>query len=374
MTRWTSALVGAGSSLAVAGTVHAAINVRLLRRPSTSPRATSTPVSVLVPARDEADAIAACLRAVLAQQRIARLEVVVLDDGSIDGTAHAARAVAPLDDRLRVLTGRPLPSGWLGKPHACAQLAAAADPGSGVLVFVDADVRLEPYAVAAAVGVLDDARLDVVCPYPRQLAGTIAERLVQPLLQWSWLTFLPLRLAERSPRPSVTAGNGQFLVVRRDAYLQAGGHEAVRAEVLDDIALVRAVKSSGGRGGIVDGTRLATCRMYRGWPQLRDGYGKSLWSAFGSGPGAAAAVGVLFLAYIVPPVAAMRGSRFGLVGYLGGVAGRTVAARATGGTSWPDAFGHPASVAMLGWLTARSVRGRRRGALHWKGRPVGSAS
>ena len=128
---------------------------------------------------------------------------------------------------------------------------------------------------------------------------------MQPLLQWSILTTLPLRLAERSHRPSLAAANGQFIVVRRAAYVRAGGHAP--DAVLDDLALVRAIKQGGGRGGVVDGTSLATCRMYDGWAELRDGYGKSLWSAFGGPLGSGGVVGALSLAYVVPAFAALRG-------------------------------------------------------------------
>jgi Glycosyl transferase family 21 len=202
------------------------------------------------------------------------------------------------------------------------------------------------------------------------VAGSAGERLVQPLLQWSWLTFLPLRLAERSPRPSLSAANGQFLAVRRAAYDRAGGHAAVRDAVLDDIALLRAVKRAGGTGCVVDGSALASCRMYDGWAELRDGYAKSLWSAFGSPAGAAAVLGLLGLLYVVPPLAALAGSRVGLGGYLAGVAGRAVAARCTGGRVWPDALAHPVSVGTLGWLTVLSWRRRRAGTLTWKRRTV----
>ena len=140
--------------------------------------------------------------------------------------------------------------------------------------------------------------------------------------------------------------------------------------VLDDVALVRAVKASGGRGGVVDGTALATCRMYASWPELRDGYGKSLWAAFGSPPRAVAVLIGLALAYVVPPVAALRGSRAGLVGYLAAVASRLVAARTTGGRAWPDAAAHPASMVTFGYLTLRSLRERRRDSLRWKGRAI----
>jgi len=291
--------------------------------------------------------------------------VLVLDDASTDGTGRIARSLG-----VPVLPGRPLPPGWLGKPYACQQLADAADPAADVLLFLDADVVLRPGAVAATVALLDEHDLDLVCPWPRQLAVTAAERLVQPLLQWSWLTFLPLRLAERSARPSLAAANGQLLAVRRPAYDRAGGHAAVRAEVVEDVALLRAVKRAGGRGGVADGTALAGCRMYAGWPELRDGYTKSLWAAFGSPAGAAGVVGLLALAYLVPPAAALLGSRTGLAGYAAGVIGRVVTARRTGGRAWPDALAHPASVAAFGWLTARSLRAHHAGALVWKGRRI----
>ncbi len=312
-------------------------------------------MSVLIPARDEAAAIGACLDSI-----DRGCEVLVLDDGSSDDTA--ARAAA---HGARVLPGAPLAPGWLGKPHACAQLAAAAT--GEVFVFLDADVHLSPGAVDAAVALLEASGLDLVSPHPRQEVATVAERLVQPLLQWSILTFLPLRLAERSPRPSLAAANGQFLVVRRAAYERAGGH--VPDAVLDDLALLRAIKRTGGRGALVDGTDLASCRMYAGWAELRDGYSKSLWSAFGSPVESAAVLGALVLAYVVPPIAAMRGSRAGAVGYAAAVLGRVITARRTGGRA-ADAPWHPVSIVLLGYLTARSHVLHRRGELRWKGRPI----
>ena len=170
---------------------HTLANAALLRRPppGTPP---SRRVSVLIPARDEADRIGPCVRSVLGTGWD-DLEVLVLDDGSTDGTADAVAHAAAEDPRLRVLTGAPTPHGWLGKPWACAQLADAAV--GEVLVFVDADVVLEPHAVAATVALLDEG-MDLVSPYPRQVATGVLGRLVQPLLQWSWLTFRPVRLAE----------------------------------------------------------------------------------------------------------------------------------------------------------------------------------
>jgi glycosyltransferase involved in cell wall biosynthesis len=324
---------------------HTAVNSRLLRTPRAAPL--RRPVSVLLPVRDEAHQVQACVAALLAQ---GAREVLVLDDGSTDGTAELARAAG-----ARVLTGGPLPPGWYGKPHACQQLADAADPASEVLVFVDADVLLAPGAVGAAVALLDELGLDLVSPYPRQEAPGLT-RLVQPLQQWSWLTFLPLRWAERSGRTSLTAATGQLLVVRREAYRRAGGHAAVRDQVAEDLALLRQVKRAGGRGVVVDGTRLATCRMYGSWSELADGYGKSLHEL-----PAAVPLGLVAL-YLLPLLGRHRRSAYAAM-----VAGRAVAAWRTGSPVL-DSAAHPVSVAAAVGLWARSRR--RRAVLTWKGRPL----
>ncbi|WP_432493174.1 glycosyltransferase [Kineococcus gypseus] len=360
------ALTWAGSAAAGALTAHSLLNARALRTPSPEPAPVAERVSVLVPVRDEEERAGACLASLLDQVGVADVEVLVLDDASRDRTAEVVAAVAAADPRVRLLRGDGPPPGWLGKPHACAQLAAAAT--GSVLVFVDADVVLAPHALAAGVELLRGTGLDLLSPYPRQLAHTWSERLVQPLLQWSWLTTLPLRAAEVSPRPSLSAANGQLLLVDAAAYRRAGGHAAVRGQVLDDIALLRAVKASGGRGGVADGTALATCRMYDGWPALREGYAKSLWSAFGSPASAVAVSAGLAVAYVLPPLAALGGSRAGAAGYVAAVVGRYAAAERTGGRSLPDALGHPASVVLLIGLLADSWARHRRGRLAWKGR------
>ncbi len=335
--------------------VHTAVNAELLRQPAFRPL--DVRVSVLLPLRDEAHRVEACLRSLLAQLDGGLMEVLILDDGSTDDTLDVVRRIVADDPRAVILQGAPLAAGWLGKPHACQQLADAADPTSEVFVFVDADVVLAPDAVAATVACLLDHDLDLISPYPRQQAPG-ATRLVQPLLQWSWLTFLPLRLAERSRRPSLAAANGQLLAVRRSTYVRAGGHAAVRDQVVEDVALMRSVKQAGGRGGVVDGTALATTRMYAGWSDLADGYGKSLHTT-------PVAVPVLLVAlYLLPLLGRRRRAAYVL-----GVLGRVVSARRTGGRVG-DAVVHPLSVAALVALDVRSRVLHRQGRLAWKGRPL----
>nr|WP_231861590.1 glycosyltransferase family 2 protein [Frankia alni] len=360
-------VVGAAAVASLGIAVHAAVNARLLR---VAPPARPVPerVSVVLPVRDEAARLDDCLAALLAARDVPDLEIVVYDDASTDATGRILAGWARRDRRIVALRGAGPPPGWLGKPHACARGAAAAT--GTVLVFVDADVILAADGLARAVLLLRASGLDLISPYPRQVAASPAERLVQPLLTWSWLALLPLRAAERSPRPSLAAAGGQFLCVDAAAYRRAGGHAGVRDQILEDIALLRAVKRSGGRGVVVDGSALVTNRMYAGWAELRDGYAKSL-AAAGGGPAASAAqIGLLWWLFVLPAAAAALGSRAGLAGYLAGVAGRVVAARRTGGRSWPDAAAHPVSVGLLGYLTALSWWRRRRGTATWKGRSV----
>ncbi len=366
--RIARAVVASGSALAVAGAAHSWWNLRQLRVLPREVPAQLARVSLLVPARDEAATIGRCITSLRAQVDVRDLEILVLDDRSSDGTADVIGH--HLDDpRVHLTMGdTEPPAGWLGKPWACHRLSEAAT--GQVLVFVDADVTLAPDAVARMLALLAEGELDAVSPYPRQITLTLAERIIQPLLQWSWSTLLPLGPAERSPRTSLVAANGQLLAITRDAYDTIGGHASIRGDVIDDVALFQQLKRVGRRCALADGTDVAGCRMYEDWRDLRDGYSKSLWSATGSPAGAAALVALMTLAYVVPPVAALLGSRVGAVGYVGAVSGRALVAQRVGGQVWPDSLLHPASVIGFGYLTARSWIGLRRGTLTWKSRPL----
>jgi hypothetical protein len=344
--------------------LHTVVNAVLLRRPPAA-GLVDEPVSLLVPARDEAARIGACLTALLAQQHLRAVELLVLDDGSTDATAAVARSVG---GAVTVLTGTPLPPGWLGKPHACQELAEKAR--GRVLVFVDADVVVAADGICRAVRQLRSAGLGLVSPYPRQRTGSWLEVLVQPLLQWSWLTFLPLRLAERPTSPaSMTAANGQLLVVDADVYRSVGGHAAVRGEVVEDVALARAVKHAGHGAGVTDGTPLAECRMYDGPRALVAGYRKSLWSAFGGPAGAVVTSALLVVLYVVPWLL-IAATPVAWVAAAAGPAGRLVSALRTGGRPVVAAALHPLSVLAVVVLVVMSLLARSRGALEWKGRPV----
>ena len=344
--------------------LHALVNAALLRRPAREAYV-EEPVSMLLPVRDEAHRVTSTLQSLLDQRGLRQPEIIVYDDASTDGTAEVVRETGGA--AVRLLIGGELPGGWLGKPHACAQLAAAAT--GSVLVFVDADVVLAGDAVAASVELMRRRRLQFVSPYPRQLTGSWLERLVQPLLWWSWLTFLPARIAERSSRPSLAAANGQLFVADAQTYRDAGGHASVRDEVVEDVALARALVQSGAHGGFVDGSALASCRMYDGSRAVVDGYAKSLWRAFGS-PAGAVAVAVLLIVLGVLPWVLVAFTPWAWPAAAFGPMSRFVSGLRSGSRPLMDALAHPLSVLAFAALVLMSIGRRRAGHLTWKSRAL----
>jgi len=179
------------------------LNFFTVRVPRYSPSVLiSEKVSVLVPLRNEAENVEGVIHSLIAQEGLENFEILALDDFSNDQTLTLLQDISA--PNLTVLNGQTLPTGWLGKNFACHQLASHAN--GEYFVFVDADVRLAPTAIAAALQSMKKWRWDFISPYPRQIAITFLERLTQPLLQWSWFASLPLRLAELLQKPSKLVG------------------------------------------------------------------------------------------------------------------------------------------------------------------------
>ncbi len=247
-------------------------NLLVFRPPRSAPGLAQPRVSILIPARDEAANIGAALDHALAQTGVA-LEVIVLDDGSTDDTAKIVAARVAADPRVRLAQGAPLPPGWNGKQHACHMLSGLAR--HPVWLFVDADVRLAPDAVARLHGHLHRRRLDLVSGFPHQLTGTLGERIAIPQIMVLLLGYLPFTMARLFASPGFAAGCGQLMMVRARAYAAAGGHAGFRQTMHDGLNLPRGVRRSGGRTDIVDATPLASCRMYDNWADLWSGFTKN---------------------------------------------------------------------------------------------------
>lgn len=232
--------------------------------------------SILVPARDERATLPDTLPTWLAQDAD---EVVVLDDGSSDGTGQYLAEVAAREPRLRVLTGAPLPAGWSGKNWACHQLAQQAR--SELLVFTDADVRWGPGALLAVRRGVANERADLLTCWPRQRCETLGERSLVPLVDMLLLSTLPAPLARRRWPASATGANGQLMAWTRAGYALVGGHAALRAEVLEDVRFAQRLKSAGGTVALSLGRGLVETRMYDGYRAAVAGFAKNVMVAAG---------------------------------------------------------------------------------------------
>ena len=204
------------------------------RRPEREPR-----VTVVVPARDEAPFVARTLGALLAQQYGA-FDVVLVDDGSSDGTGAIARRI--VDPRLRVLAGQPPPGGWSGKLWAVAQGIAASD--AEFVLLTDADIAHEPGHLAAVVAHAEACRLDLVSEMVRLNCVSRAERLLVPAFVYFFQLLYPFAWVNDRAHATAAAAGGTMLL-RRDALERIGGIAAIRGALIDDVALARAVKRRG---------------------------------------------------------------------------------------------------------------------------------
>jgi cellulose synthase/poly-beta-1,6-N-acetylglucosamine synthase-like glycosyltransferase len=238
---------------------------------------------------------------------------------------------------------------------------------SELVVFIDADVRLSNDAIARAVTTLQDLNLNFISAYPMQVAKTWSEKLIQPLLQWSWMSSVPLRISEKSKNPAFCVANGQFFVVERQALRKIEDLYRIRSAVLDDIFLARELVRSGFHGTVIDGSKIASCRMYSSWSELREGYGKSLHTAFGSIFGTAIAISLFLLTGVLPLASAFFGSKIGLAAFFAITATRALSAITSRGKMWHCIL-HPFSMLLLIYLLIRSWV--KRNHVLWKGRPV----
>lgn len=325
----------------------------------------SQSVSILIPLRNEAENVVDVITTLLDQRGLENFEVIALNDSSTDKTGELLASFN--HSRLRVIEGSALPSEWLGKNFACHQLASVAR--GEILVFVDADVRLSPHAINSSIVAMRKLHWDFISPYPRQIAITFVERLTQPLLQWSWFVSLPLRLAELLQRSSMVVANGQFFLMKREAYFNSGGHDAIKSEVLDDLELARVMVRSGFRGGVAEGSLIAQCRMYSNTGDLVEGYAKSQWRAFGNKIGALVMIVLLFLSSILPIAMGIAGDISGWYGYFAIVLTRLMVAARTRSTI-SSALLHPLSAAFWCYLIILSWIRKSTGRLVWKERAL----
>ena len=237
-------------------------------------------VSILIPARNEEDNITELLHSII-QQSYSNYELFVLDDQSDDQTTRVIETLSTKNRNINLIRGTPLPDGWLGKNWACFQLANHAS--GEVLLFVDADVRLSPNALEAALYQMQKNNVVMLSCFPTQKIDSLGEWLIVPLMNWLLLSLLPLKTVSL-PYKSLTAVNGQFILCDKRAYNTIGGHKSVFDRVVEDMEIARKLKVGGYRIMTALGHDAIRCRMYNGFIDSLKGFSKNFYLGFNVSP------------------------------------------------------------------------------------------
>ncbi|MGB8476888.1 MAG: glycosyltransferase [Candidatus Acidiferrum sp.] len=249
--------------------------------PNSDPRPASQPpcISAIIPARDEEAVIASCVESLALQPEIA--EILVVNDQSTDKTSELVRSLMVKIPHLRLLETHEVPPGWVGKNHAV--FLGAKEAKSPWLLFTDADAELQPGATARALQLAQDNGAALISFSPEQITRSWYEKSLIP--------FVYNRLAKHfsyeavnNPASPAAAANGQFLMIQRAAYDSIGGHAAVAADILEDVALAKRAKAAGFRLWFGSGQGIVRVRMYRSFAAMWQGWKKNLYLLIGGTP------------------------------------------------------------------------------------------
>jgi glycosyltransferase involved in cell wall biosynthesis len=235
-------------------------------------------VSILIPARNEEDHLDNILTD-LQRQSYRNLEVLVFNDESTDRTKELAEGYAIADDRFRVIDSGGLPEGWLGKSHGCHQLAEQSR--GDYLLFLDADVRLEPGLIENGLAQMQNHHLKMLSVFPQQEMQTWGEKMAVPVMNFILLSLLPMILTRESSRSSLSAANGQFMLFETNTYHHLKPHEQARKEPAEDILIARLYKKNGYKIQCMTGNQTIRCRMYKNLTEAINGFTKNIAEFFG---------------------------------------------------------------------------------------------
>jgi glycosyltransferase involved in cell wall biosynthesis len=346
------------SAIALFLTILNSFTIRVVKN---QPSEVAKKVSILIPMRNEELNVIGCLDSVFYQKGLVDYEVIVLDDHSTDKTLSKLQSYS----QLKIISGATLPASWLGKVWACHQLSQAAD--GEILVFLDADVRLTENAVASAIAKMHS--WNFISPYPKQFSIGLPERIFQPLLHWSWLSSVPLLISQKFGIKSMSVANGQFFVVEKEAYEICEGHQKIKGEVLDDLALSKSLLESGFKGGVAEGSQVSSCTMYSTFNQLIKGYQKSLWNAFGGIAGSIFVSTLLLATGVLTFIAALVGSKLAALSFLFIYLSRIISSIRSGQTP-VTAIAHPIAVLIFIYINIYSWIGKVSGNLTWRDRVI----
>lgn len=236
-------------------------------------------VSILIPARNEEQNLGNLLSD-LSKIEYPQLEILVYNDHSEDTTESVIAQWSQRNAKIRKIESKSLPHGWLGKNFACHQLAQAAT--GEVLLFLDADVRIEQGAIERAVYHMRNEKVQLLSVFPYQKMESVGEKMTVPLMNWILLSLLPLLLIKKSKHPAFAAANGQFMLFEGEDYRINWPHQKFKNHRVEDIAIMQAYKRKGLKCVTCLGDTDINCRMYDGLESAINGFTKNIFQFFGN--------------------------------------------------------------------------------------------
>lgn len=364
--------------LALIPAVLGSINLLLYRPIKKQAEAGLPKLSVLIPARNEEARITPVLQSVLACTGV-EFEVIVADDSSTDRTAQIVNDMAGSDPRLKLITTRALPEGWLGKNNACHFLSTEAR--NPYAVFLDADVTLEPDALfRIASEFTRRPQLKLLSGFPRQITGSFWEKTLIPLIHTVLLGYLPFPGVKFTNSAMFATACGQLIAVHMDAYRDVGGHERIRDCIHDGVMLPRHFRAGGHRTDLVDLTDISATRMYETGPEVFSGLMKNAHEGMATPIGLPVWTSLLVGGHVLPPIMAV-------VAWMAGAEADTMRLAIIAAAlpsvmrflmtaifrqSWFGAVIHPFGVAVLvGLQWVAFFRWRSGKKVSWRGREIG---
>ncbi|WP_079480479.1 glycosyltransferase [Halobacillus salinus] len=331
----------------------------------------STPkVSLLIPLRNEEENVKGLI-ASLKRLTYDNLEILLLDDHSEDDTYRLLDQEISDDPRFRIISGRPLPSGWNGKVHACHQLSEEAN--GAYLLFLDADARVAPHVIESTVATMKKFDASMLSGFPHYPNDHFLSHMLVPLQHMVVQLHLPLMIANHTTSPAFTAACGIFICIEKSAYIKIGGHESVKGSLVEDVHIAREVKKHGLRMILVNITPSVLSYMYSSSKETWNGFKKNIYSGLGRSVWMVLFLSIFYTVLFLLPTAYIffaitEGSMLYLLPYLLTVTFKMYVDSRTGHPLWLSFF-LPVSVMIMITLMVVSMFVHLKGDTYqWKGR------
>ena len=323
-------------------------------------------VSILIPARNEADNILTLLQSIH-EQDYREYEVIILDDNSTDNTYQVCANFAAHHPKFKVIKGEPLPADWLGKNYACYQLAQLAS--GKYYLFLDADEKVYTGLLNSAIHRMYLRRLSLLSLFTNQVMHTGGERIVVPLMHYILLNLLPLRSVFLFKNAAIAAASGQFMLFDAGQYNEYQWHQLAKNKVVEDVEIMKLVKAASLNGEALLANGMISCRMYKGYNEAINGFGKNFLAAFNYN-----VIGfLLYLTLIIGgPALIVMTLNLNFIAMMVGliILTRIMISLSAGQRAWQNVLLHPLQMLSLLLIGITSIQKHLSKTTEWKGRKI----